>query len=350
MKNYKVGSGLFCLFCLSLFSSCEHRVETKTIVREDGSLDKTIILFTKQSKQETKNYFGIGAEQGWEVSVDSTQSTTTSKEDSSKSKNEVKYTYSFSKSFQSADVSNDELATPSDSLFRLTSKFEKKFRWFYTTYYYSDTYHAINRLKLSANDYLTEVDFQFIDNLPAEGNPITKADSLFLNKLNERIFDHYANRAYFEEYFQLLIGLANAAQKEKLLKHQESIYKLLFEKDSKLDNDPWPSLLDSLGIGINVSSAEYRTRKAWAESKFNFMSWASEGKYRHTIVLDGQIVKHNADSVAGNEFYWKPSYLKFAFKDYTFFAETKKPNIAAWFASILVLLAVAWGLRRNIWK
>ena len=163
MKNYKVGSGLFCLFCLSLFSSCEHRVETKTIVREDGRLDKTIVLFTKEPRQEAKNYFGIGAEQGWDVSVDSTQSTTTSKVDSSK--NELKYTYSFNKSFQSADVSNDELATPSDSLFRLTSKFEKKFRWFYTTYSYSDTYHAINRFKLSANDYLTEVDFQFIDNL-----------------------------------------------------------------------------------------------------------------------------------------------------------------------------------------
>ena len=87
MKNYKVGSGLFCLFCLSLFSSCEHRVETKTIVREDGSLDKTIVLFTKKSAQETKNYFGIGAKQGWEVSVDSSQSAATSQWDSSKSKN-----------------------------------------------------------------------------------------------------------------------------------------------------------------------------------------------------------------------------------------------------------------------
>jgi hypothetical protein len=348
MKNYKVGSGLFYLFCLSLFSSCEHRVETKTIVREDGSLEKTIILFTKQSKQETKNYFGIGAEQGWEVSVDSTQSTTTSKEDSSKSKNEVKYTYSFSKSFQSADIANQELATKSDSLFRLTSKFEKKFRWFYTTYVYSDTYHAINRFKLSTNDYLTDVDFQFINNLPAEGKPISKADSLFLNKLNERIFDHYANRAYFEEYFQLLIDLANAAQRERLLTHQESIYDLLSEKDSKLDNDPWPSLLDSLGIGIDVTSSEYGTRKARVERKFNFMSWASEGKYNHTIVMQGEIVKHNADSVAGNEFYWTPSYLKFAFKDYTFFAETRKPNIAAWVLSIFVLLAAVWGLRKKM--
>jgi hypothetical protein len=125
---------------------------------------------------------------------------------------------------------------------------------------------------------------------------------------------------------------------------------LLSDKDSKLDDDPWPSLLDSLGIGIDVSSSEYRNKKAWVESKLNFMSWASEGRYKHTIVLDGQIVKHNADSIAGSEFYWSPSYLKFAFKDYTFFAETKKPNIASWVASILVLLAVAWGLRRKIWK
>ncbi len=347
MKNYKVRFSLyFSICCLLVFSSCEHRVEMKTVVHENGSLDKKIVLLSKEQKQDTNNYFGIGTKQGWEVSVDSTQSIASSKEDSSKK--ETKYTYSFSKSFQSDDIANNELATPSDSLFRVTSKFEKKFRWFYTTYLYSDTYHAINRFRLSANDYLTEVDFQFIDNLPAEGKPITKADSLFLNKLNERIFDHYANRAYFEEYFQLLTDLASASQREKLVRHQESIYKLLSDKDSKLDSDPWPSLLDSLGIGIDVSSSEYRTRKTWAESKFNFMSWASEGKYKHAIALDGEIVNHNADSVAGNEFCWTPSYLKFAFKDYTFFAETKKPNIPAWVVSILVLLAVVWGLRKKM--
>jgi hypothetical protein len=347
MKNCKVRFCLiFSILYLLIFSSCEHRVETKTIVHENGSLDKTIVLFSKEPKQDTNNYFGIGAKQGWKVSVDSARARASSKKDSTK--RETKYTYSFSKSFQSAEIANEGLAVPSDSLFRLTSKFEKKFRWFYTTYLYSDTYHAINRFKLPVNDYLTEVDFQFIDNLPAEGKPISKADSLFLNKLNERIFDHYANRAYFEEYFQLLIDLANAAQREKLLKHQESIYKLLSNKDSKLNNDPWPTLLDSLGIGISVSSAEYKTRKAWAESKFNFMSWASEGKYKHTIAMEGEIVKHNADSVAGNEFYWSPSYLKFAFKDYTFFVESKKPNIWAWVLSILILLAAVWGLRKKM--
>ncbi|MCX8490411.1 MAG: hypothetical protein ORN54_05025 [Cyclobacteriaceae bacterium] len=347
MKNYKVGFGLFfSLFYLLIFSSCEHRVEVKTRVHENGSLDKTIVLHSKQPKQDTQNYFGISAKEGWEVSIDSLQPSTSSKKDSSK--REAKYTYSFSKSFQSADIANLELATSSDSLFRLTSKFEKKFRWFYTTYVYSDTYHAINRFKLSTNDYLTEVDFEFINNLPAEGKPISKADSLFLNKLNERIFDHYVNRAYFEEYFQLLIDLANAAQREKLLTHQEAIYELLSENDSKLDNDPWPSLLDSLGIDIDISSSEYGTRKARVEKKFDFMSWASEGKYNHTIAMEGEIVKHNADSVAGNEFYWTPSYLKFAFKDYTFFAETRKPNILAWVLSIFVLLAAVWGLRKKM--
>lgn len=328
-----------------MFSSCEHQVEMKTIVHEDGSLDKTIILYSKDLKLDTKNYLNVGTKQGWNVSIDSVQKRDSTKKASSK--NETKFVYSFRKSFASANASNDELATSSDSLFRVSSKFEKKFRWFYSSYYYADTYHAINRFKLSIDDYLTSADFQFIEKLPAEGKAISKADSLFLNKLNERIFDHYGNRAYFDESFQVLLDLADATQKQKLMAHRESIFELLFKKDSKLDDDPWPALLDSLKIAINTTSVDYKTKKALVESKLNFMSWASEGKYRHTIVMPGEMVEHNADSVSGNEFYWTPSYLKFAFKDYTLSVETKRPNIWAWVVSILIMVAAAWGLRRK---
>jgi hypothetical protein len=107
-------------------------------------------------------------------------------------------------------------------------------------------------------------------------------------------------------------------------------------------------LFDSLGIDVDTTSNDYKRKVAEVESRLNFMSWASEGKYLHSISMPGEIINHNADSVAGNEFYWKPSYLKFAFKDYTFFVETKKPNIWAWVVSLIVIGGAAWGLRKRL--
>jgi len=142
--------------------------------------------------------------------------------------------------------------------------------------------------------------------------------------------------------------LADPTQQQKLLANEKVVFDALQRKDINFDNNPFPKLLDSLGIKIDMATEEFKRLDKGVESKVNFMSWASEGKYLHTIAMQGEIVNHNADSVAGNEFYWKPSYLKFAFKDYTFFVETKKPNIWAWIVSLIVIGGTAWGLRKKL--
>jgi hypothetical protein len=340
MKNFKITFG-FVLIALLTLTSCEHSVQMKTDVHEDGSLDKTIMLTSKEKQLEKNNGLGIGSKSEWRVLIDSVSENGTNK-DSTKQEN--KYHYIFKKSFSSAERSNSELATPSDSLFRITSKFEKQFRWFYTYYSYSDTYHAINRFTLSVDDYLTAADFQFIQNLPAEGKPISKADSLFLNKLNERIFDDYGGRAYFEDYFQVLVDLASPSQKQNLLTQREAIFQSLNKKKDVKD-DFLLTLADSLGIHVDEKSVDYKKRKKEVENKFEFISWATEGKYEHIIAMPGKLVSHNADSVSGSEFYWSPPYLKFAFRDYTMYAKTRKPNLWAWSISIAILVGAAWGLR-----
>ncbi|MFM9838135.1 MAG: hypothetical protein ACKVOQ_07710 [Cyclobacteriaceae bacterium] len=341
MKNNLLAGVLLVLFVV-LLSSCEHAVEMKTIVHADGSLDKTIVLESADSTLAEHNYLGIDKPQGWQVDVQ--QINDNAKSRAEKKKQDKKFLYTFKKSFHTDTEANDELAKPSDSLFRITSKFESRFRWFYTSMYYSDTYRAINRFDLSTEDYLTEEDFQFIDNLPAEGKSISKADSLFLIGLNERIFDHYGNRAYFDEHYKILTDLIkDDPQREKLQAQHEAIFQSM-DKRKDIEEDFLPKLADSLGVSIDFTSAEYKKRKLAAENKLKFASWAAEGKYRHVIEMPNEIVAHNADSVRENTFYWSPSYLKFLFRDYTFFAETRKPNIWAWVVSLIVLILAALGL------
>ncbi|MFN7494968.1 MAG: hypothetical protein ACK5RG_18760 [Cyclobacteriaceae bacterium] len=350
MKTQKIFSIAVVVFGVVVLTACGHQVAVKTSVHEDGSLDREIRLTSEDPKISKQNYFGCSEHTGWKLISDSLHVRSTAN-DSSKTK-EKKHTVIFRKSYASASEANAETSSSTDTLFHLSSKFEKHFRWFYTVYRFEDTYHPINRFRYPITDFLTTTDFQFIGNMPAEGKPISKADSLFLTKLNERIFDHYFNRAYLEEYFQVFRKNASEEQWKKLQKNQLVIFDVLAKPDSKdnsisVDN-PWPSLFDSLGIDIDLSTPKYKREAKEIESRLSFMMWASEGKYLHSIHMPGEIVNHNADSVTGNEFYWKPSYLKFAFKDHTFFVETKKPNIWAWVVSLIVIGVAAWGLRKRL--
>lgn len=350
MKTQKLFSIAVVVFGVVSLTACEHKVAVRTSVHEDGSLDREIRLTSEDPKISKQNYFGYSEHTGWKLISDSLHVKSTAS-DSSKIK-EKKHTVIFRKSYPSVVEANAETSSSTDTLFHLSSKFEKHFRWFYTVYRFEDTYHPINRFRYPITDFLTASDFQFIENLPAEGKPISKADSLFLTKLNERIFDHYFNRAYGEEYFQVFRKNASEEQWKKLQKNQQVIFDILAKADSK-DNsisadNPWPSLFDSLGIDIDLTTNKYILEAKEIESRLNFMMWASEGKYLHSINMPGEIVSHNADSVAGNEFYWKPPYLKFAFKDHTFFVETKKPNIWAWVVSLIVIGVAAWGLRKRL--
>jgi hypothetical protein len=334
--NAKNSIGIISLVTIAVLSSCEHNVQFKTKVHADGSLDKTIILEAEDSTVAQHNRFNVSESQGWKVSVQRIK------------EKDKKFRYTFQKSFSLASHANTELVHSSDSLFSVTSKFESRFRWFYTYLDYSDTYRATNRFDLPVSDYLNKEDFQFIDNLPAEGKSISKADSLFLTKLNERIFDHYATRGYFEDYYRLLTDLTTDGLERKLLaSRKEKLFQLMNSKDNGLEGDFLPKLADSLGLAINFSNPAYKIRKAEVENKFKFMSWATEGKYQHTIEIPGEVVSHNADSIQGNSFYWSPSHLKFAFHDYSFFVTTRKPNVWAWLISLGVIGLTILGLIRS---
>jgi hypothetical protein len=313
---------------LFAFASCDHTVSMETTVHEDGSLDKTIIIEV-DSSNFTNNFMGIGEASGWQMLVN--------EKDSANKKDEKKFLLTFSKHFQSAADANQELASPNDTLFRVTSNFEKKFRWFYTYLYYSDTYHAINRLSLPTEDYFTEEDYAFIDRLPAEGSSISKADSLYLDRLNEKIFDHYGSRALFEFYYSKLELLLKQQNKiawiDTLKNHKEAMYASLMENDGAMN------LQEIEGMSrLPLTENELSQLEAEIETRVDFFSLAANGKYHHTINLPGSVVKTNADSVAGNSLYWRPSTTRFLLKDYILYGESRRLNIWTVLVSVTLII------------
>ncbi|MBN8576349.1 MAG: hypothetical protein J0L66_05370 [Cytophagales bacterium] len=337
---------LLCAFTTMLMS-CEHRVTMETTVHADGQLDKQIFLEVEKKQKKVKESFIHFVDSAhladWQV-IDSTQLPPYLKPKEGK-----KYV-GYRKHFESAEAANEHLALPNDSLFRVTSSFKKKFRWFFTYIAYSDTYHAINRLSLSRKDFFTSEDFQFIERLPAEGKHISPADSLYLKLLNEKITDHYGNRAFFEEYFNLLLGevrqLPDDAWQEKLKTGKESLYRKVVS-DKNLPDNFLQLYADSLNIPVKLTNPQFVADQKRLENKINFITTAYDGKYRHTLHMPGPIVSTNADSVAGNSAYWAPPAIKFLLTNYEMKAESRKINYWAFAITLLVMGAAGWLLRKR---
>lgn len=347
MKNINRSISIALLFAAAIgFSSCEQKVYTETTVHEDGTLDKAI---TVQTSDSTDNFFGLSKEKGWDLTV------TTEEDSVKKDKNEKpKLFLTFRKSFASAEKANEELAVKNDTLFQITSKFEKRFKWFYTYIYYSDTYHCINRMNYPVDDYVTQEDYAFIDRLPAEGKKISKADSLYFDNLHNKLFDVYGVRAIYERHYNINLKLIKEAGLEAkwidtLAKHKESIFHQLVNNQNVADDFLYKAL-DSLGIPFPSEKMRSRYDELFLQedAKTKFSNTASEGKYTHVINMPWTVVQTNADSVAGNRLQWNPSSMKFTLKDYTMYAESRKANYWAFILSAIVLgLTVYLFIRKS---
>lgn len=331
------------LSLLLFFSSCEHSVTTESVVHEDGSIDRMVALSKADSNAVQQNMFGINAQKGWDVAMEL--------EEESKDK---KYSIAFRKHFASVDEANAEMNAPGDTLFKINSEFKKEFRWFFTYIEYRDTYLAINRFKEpDVSDYFTQEDFAFIDRLPAEGESISLADSLYLKTLNDKIYDVYAARAFYDVYYNALIETVTKNQLEKrwidtLNAHKENLFQHLLKNEDDFDDDFMLKFADSLKLPLPSQSKEdYHEIVKPLEKQIDFMSWAGDGKYKHAIKMPWDVISTNADSVIENELHWAPPVTKFLLRDYTMFAKARKMNVWAVGVSVLFIVFTIWMFMRK---
>lgn len=337
-------AGTFCV----LMMSCQNPVAMRTRVNENGSLTKTIALKKAEKKLAVNNMFGIREGNGWRMQLEKLP-------DSLKeNKDKDEYLIRFEKEFGSVDEVNKELDIPSDTLFQIEHTFDKRFRWFYTYIRYTERVRPLNRFKIEKPvDYFNREDSLFIDRLPGNGKSISKADSVFLNSLSDKVNSTFANMAIFREEYAILEAAVKQAGLDKkwldtLMKQQEYIY----NHTDKMKGDPFfaEKIADSLNIPFQKpqSSKMFSALARDLNARVDFMSFANNGDYENEIEMPWAIVSTNADSVAGNTAYWRPLSLKFAFRDYTMFAESRKLNTIPAVVSVLVVaLTIFLFLRRK---
>ncbi len=316
-------------------TSCEQNATIETIVSSDGSITRKIVLKDADSASAHKNVFGINENSGW--TVESNQSAEKS------NKKEI----TFSKSFQSIDDANAEMNTADEKTFHIRSDIEKKFRWFYTYYRYSDTYGSLNRMKYARQeDYFTPEDFAFISRLPAEGKPMSKADSFFLEKLGDRIYDDFAARGFYEESFEAMLKALEAtdvapAWRDSVKARKETYFRELIAEEPDNFDDYAPLFHKIKGFpGDNSAIKEaYQELIKDFEGRSNFMTTAVNMKLVHVIELPGAVLTTNADSVHNNRAYWAPPALRYMLSDYTMYAESRSLNTWTVVLSAVIVIA-----------
>jgi hypothetical protein len=329
-----------------LIMGCENPIRMETVVNEDGSLDKTIVLEEADSAKMKENIFGISKENDWEV-------TTQDSPHLSDSATSEKIQITFKKYFLRAEDMNAELNKQSDTLFNVHSVFEKKFRWFYTYIRYSETIKPIDRLKMvKASDYFTIEDKLFIDRLPGEGMSISKADSFYLEQLNQKIFSYYANWGIFKEEYSILQEVVKRHAPQQWLDtlKDESNIKFIYDKVDEMKGEPMfaEKMADSLGIPLSSKEKEDFNRLSKdLNSRISFMSYARDGKYQNIIHMPWSVVSTNADSVAGNSLFWKPLVTKFAIQDYEMYAEARRLNLWAVAVSLVIIGLAIFSFTRK---
>jgi hypothetical protein len=363
MKTFKIILSVPAVLALVWFSSCGGRdpIWMESIVYPDGQIDRVLSYQSHDSTHWDGPIYFLEDPKEWRSSITIDTFYYVRKIDSlgtqtgDSVKHEV-YRKTKSRRFRSAKEANQAFATTNDSLFRATSHFEKKFKWFYTHIRYADTYHVIWRLPHIPEDYLTPEDYAFIKRLPPEGNELSRGDERFLSDL-EKKKEELIQRSLFEVLYEgceqlIKEGSLEDRWKDSLKTHKEELYsseELLatFEKGGNYKSVL--ALMDSLGI-ILPKDREYQQ---WGETtrKLNealvLIMVADRTLFNHKIMFPGELISTNADSVSGGALFWHPRYNKFLFTDYTMYVESRKLNY--WEIVVTVVLAgilVFLGLRK----
>lgn len=339
-----------------LLAACENPVQMETKVFEDGSLGKKLVIEKIDSATHLKNVFGVSVGKGWGFQVDSMR-VIFNKTDSAKRyalkgdpkqnvKGEPKTLIHLFKNFPSAAAANKELNSGIDSVFNIESTFEKNFRWFYTYIRYSETFKPINRFqKINPKDYFTTEDSLFINRLPGEGTAVPKADSLFLETLNKKIFETFAEDALYNEFYRIIetVVMKHTGETkwlDSIRGSKEEIYKMLDDLNTDISALDFAATV-SKKIGIPLpqeANADFRLASKNLSNRIGFMSYARDGKYTNAIEMPWRVVDSNADSVVANKLYFRPLATKFAIQPYTMYAVSRKLNI--WAVAVSGLLVV----------
>jgi hypothetical protein len=367
------------ILLIALASGClEYTVTTR--IMPDGSIER-IILVEGDSSSIFHGSLPVPSDSTWEITFGHRDKTAA---DSSSGNT---FFYKARKVYRNYHDLNKEINADSTSNGKIKRfvKVEKRFRWFYTFYRYSETYNKIfpfgrhpvseflndEELEIvhAADDelyYSSEFDKLILKKDTLSGPLLSHKDSIRMHELKKGIEKKYNNwikiNLYDDFYDVLKEALINTGKFNLLQidKNREVFFAYLDTSINKLDD--FYTILDSSStILLQLSSAYYnmdilKLREANKTGFDKFYSKQSktligfDDSYTNNAVMPGVVIATNSTIINGNIATWKLEAGNFFEKDYTLWVESRKINKGIIFLTGAIALFLLTGLLIGIFR
>ena len=342
---------------LVFFSACnDGKYKMFTTIKEDGSCSRK---FTEKADSafmvgdtSKSNPFPFSIDSAWKISwkTDSINKTTNWPLKKWESEGDKNKAVVFAKrKFPSVDsmASYDYLKRGNWKSVKPKIEFEKKFRWFYTYYYFKETFpkpELNNRIPIT--NYLSEKEakmwLQGNEDCFEGMNGIEIKE--YLSQIEEKFYKWY-DRNIFEEYVHIIvnnINLLNATDisAQKLLSEKDSIYKKKEKKFLEFDIKVFDNYYNTDAFSEMFDKHEFLKQKI--DSSLAITNYFSNQKIDYHLDMPGKIINTNSSKENSDALYWKVSTSRFLLFKYEMYAESRTPNIWAFIVSGILIVIAIW--------
>ncbi len=324
-----VSSAAAVIVCL-VISGCLD-VTTTTTVNTDGSLTKKIV-FSGDSSALVADAARLSIDSTWEWKWEKGESRS------------VKATVT--RTFPDDEALTAAMPGRKGETFGVRAKLTKRFRWFFTSYRYDETWLRFNPFDtIPITDYLGSWELAQFYQHEVEKKPYaTKGDSLAQESAGPR-FEEWEARNLFDSYFRAFLDGVAKIQSRSLtvagVKSQEDTLYKVAGKWLKMNNiDTVASLFRRVLKNPVVPKAIAANEGAFTamKSRMRFVNDVMGEKWEGRIVLPGLLTSTNAPGIEGSTAIWA-DFPHFAYiDDFDLWAESRVTN---WWAIILTGILVA---------
>jgi len=330
-----------------LLSGClENEYKVTTAISTEGSCER-VITVRREKKTLPNAAFPVPTDSTWQC-----EWTLAKKVDSTTK--EADNVYTARKRFADFDALTREYPAQHDSTrFSISVNIQKKFRWFYSYYDYTETYARFDPLHVPVQPsaFMTEEELrQFMSS--------EVPDSTLQRKWNR-----WEQRNMMEWAFGLLIEAVRRQNDPGLPvgifeQNKEHLIALLEDdttKGSKRQDFADKTVSDMAGLlrlraeAVRLLVPDLDSIGSQALKRMEITDNA-KGKYTNSVVMPGVIIATNAGEVRGTTVVWRFTHEHLALMDYAMNAESRVVNLWAFILTafvVIIAIGVPVFLRRS---
>lgn len=332
MRTRRWVRSFFVITLLLGAAGCENHYSTTTVVSVDGSVDRTVEWkHGSESKGEISwGDLPLPLDSTWQVSWKAESRHDTSV--SGSVRDDSTYFCTATKHFASFDELSAEYSHRQDTTkLQMIVHVEKRFRWFYTYYDYTETYLAFHPIVgIPLQQFFTPEELRRIMN-------DEKSDSL------KARHEEWVERNSYEFVYRRLVAAARRMNDSGLTvsaleaKKEELLQALIANGKGAVDFDLVRDILGSPSVEELREPFELATNEL--EENFK-LQMAIAGTYTNTVVLPGVILETNAKEVSGSRSVWDFSADQVCMMDVAMHVESRVVNTWAIIVSAVVVLGL----------